>query len=354
MGVLTGNRSAPLRWLGGLGLGLWIASLAAASAPSTPPSPLPLRFPTPNTALLEPEGGERFFVGTAGKPWTHGTFGCTRTGGWQLHEGIDIRSVERDSRGEPTDPVFATADGIVAYINNRAGLSNYGIYLVLEHELGGMRLWSLYAHLKEVREGLQVGDALQSGERIATMGRTANTRSAISKDRAHLHFEVGFLTHLRFPEWLKKTVRGARNDHGVFNGQNFLGLDPQILLLSSYRFGDNFDLARFLTAQPELFRVAVRSPPTQWMERYPMLVHNPQGLSSEATAGYEIHFDYTGIPVRIYPRTETELPSNQGATLLAVNEEEYARNPCRRLVVRQGGQFRLGANGTRLLDLLTY
>jgi len=351
VGVLAGNpplAPVPSLWILGLGL------LATSSSPASTPTPPPLRFPTPNTALLELDGGERFFVGTAGHPWTHGMFGCTRTDGWQMHEGIDIRAAERDSRGEPTDPVFATADGKVAYINTRAGLSSYGIYLVLEHEISGMQVWSLYAHLKEVDSELGIGTEVRSGERIAAMGRTANTRSGISKDRAHLHFEIGFLTHLRFPEWLKKTVRGSRNDHGQFNGQNFLGIDPQILLLSSHRFGDNFDLARFLTAQRELFRVAVRSRPGDWIERYPMLVHDADRLSLESIAGYEIHFDYTGVPVRIYPRAEAGLPSKQRTTLISVDKEEYARNPCRRLVTRRGDQFRLGANGVRLLDLLTY
>jgi hypothetical protein len=109
-----------------------------------------------------------------------------------------------------------------------------------------------------------------------------------------------------------------------------------------------------LTVQPELFRVAVRARPTDWMERYPMLVHDPEGRPAEAIAGCEIHFDYAGVPVRIYPRTAAELPSKQRYTLLSVNEAEYARNPCRRLVTRQGDEFRLGSSGVRLLDLLTF
>ena len=71
----------------------------------------PFQLPTANHALFEKGEEERFFVGTAGKTWTTGTFGCVRTGGWQLHEGLDIRCLQRDQRGDPTDPVFATADG---------------------------------------------------------------------------------------------------------------------------------------------------------------------------------------------------------------------------------------------------
>ena len=81
-------------------------------------------LPTANQALFEKGGGERFFVGTVGKPWMSGTFGCVRSEGWQMHEGIDIRCLQRDKRGEPTDPVLATADGTVAYISTRPSLSN--------------------------------------------------------------------------------------------------------------------------------------------------------------------------------------------------------------------------------------
>src|SRR5262245_11497348 len=73
----------------------------------------PFLLPTANRAIFEPGGEERYFVGTVGKPWTSGTFGCVRTEGWQLHEGLDIRCLQRDKHGEPIDPVMASADGTV-------------------------------------------------------------------------------------------------------------------------------------------------------------------------------------------------------------------------------------------------
>jgi len=68
----------------------------------------------------------KFFAPTApDKPWTTGSFGCVRTDGRQMHEGIDIRCLQRDRHGEPTDPVMATADGTVVYFSTRPALSNY-------------------------------------------------------------------------------------------------------------------------------------------------------------------------------------------------------------------------------------
>src|SRR5437016_11412991 len=109
---------------------LWLALTGSGQAQ-------PFQLPTANHALFEKGGEEKFFVGTTGKPWTTGAFGCVRSDGRQLHEGLDIRCLQRDQRGEPTDPVMATADGTVAYISRRPALSNYGNYLVLRHQVEG-------------------------------------------------------------------------------------------------------------------------------------------------------------------------------------------------------------------------
>src|SRR5213594_1812619 len=111
-------------------------------------------LPTANQALFEKGDEDRFFVGTVGKPWTSGGFGCVRTEGWQMHEGLDIRCLQRDRHGEPIDPVLATVDGTVVYINTRPSLSNYGNYIVLRHQIEGLEIYSLYAHLREIRAGL--------------------------------------------------------------------------------------------------------------------------------------------------------------------------------------------------------
>ena len=91
---------------GWLGLG-WVGLLALLAARTLAAETFQL--PTANRALFEPGGEERFFVGTVGKPWETGTFGCVRSEGWQIHEGLDIRCLQRNRRGEPLDPVMATA-----------------------------------------------------------------------------------------------------------------------------------------------------------------------------------------------------------------------------------------------------
>lgn len=315
----------------------------------------PFQFPTANHALFDADGGgERFFVGTVGKPWTSGTFGCVRSGGWQLHEGLDIRCLQRDKRGEPTDPVLATAAGTVAYVNRKASLSNYGNYLVLRHEIDGIEIYSTYAHLHEIRADLKPGDSVKSGESIAVMGRTANTREGISKERAHVHFELDLLVNEKFPAWYKKNFPGQRNDHGQWNGQNLLGLDPRVLLLEQHRLGAKFNLLQFIQHQTELCRVTVRATDFPWLKRYAALVRaNPAG-QTEAIAGYEIALNFNGVPIELIPRSASQIKGRTKYQLLSVNETEQVKNPCRRLVTKRGSRWELAPRGIRALDLLTY
>ena len=100
----------------------------------------PFQFPTANHALYDPGDELKFFAPTApDKPWTTGSFGCVRTDGRQMHEGLDIRCLQRDRHGEPTDPVIATADGTVVYISTKPALSNYGKYIVIRHIVEGFK-----------------------------------------------------------------------------------------------------------------------------------------------------------------------------------------------------------------------
>jgi len=311
-------------------------------------------LPTANHTLFEHGQEEKFLVGTVGKPWTTGGFGCVRTEGWQMHEGLDIRCLQRDQRGEPTDPVLATADGTVVYINNRPSLSNYGNYIVLRHQIEGLEIYSLYAHLHDIRSGLQAGQAVKSGEPIAVMGRTANTRQAISRDRAHVHFELDFLLNERFASWHKAAFPGERNDHGEWNGQNLVGIDPRGVLLGQQAQGDRFSLLTFIHQQTELCRVLVRGANLSWAKRYPALVTPNPRTAKEGVAGYEIVLNFNGLPYQLTPRAASEISGKARFQLLSVSESEQQKNPCRRLVARKGSRWELTGHGVQLLELLAY
>lgn len=314
----------------------------------------PFQFPTANQALFENEGEDRFFVGTPGKPWISGAFGCVRSGGWQVHEGLDIRCLERDKRNKPLDPIFATADGKVAYINRKTPLSNYGIYIVLHHRIQGVDVYSLYAHLSRVADGLAVGQPVQAGTKLGTMGCTTNTKTRISNERAHLHFELNLLLNEDFPSWFRKHYPTQRNDHGMWNGRNLAGLDPRQILLTQRMHGERFDLAHVIRSQPELMRVVVRETDFPWLRRYPQLIQPNPLAEEEGVAGYELVFNFNGVAYQLIPRAASELSSNARITLLSVNEHEYKLRPGRKLVSRKSGTWRLTRSGELLIDLLLH
>jgi murein DD-endopeptidase MepM/ murein hydrolase activator NlpD len=313
------------------------------------------RLPTANRTIYDADGGgERFFVPTVGKPWTSGCFGCVRTEGWQMHEGLDIRCLQRDKKGEPTDPVMATTDGTVAYINRKPSLSNYGNYIILRHLVDGIEIYSTYAHLREVRADLKAGDAVKAGETIGILGRTANTREGISKERAHVHFELNLFVTERFSAWYKKNYPKQRNDHGQWNGQNLLGIDPRAVLLEQQEQGTKFNLVNLIQSQPELCRVLVRETDFPWLKRYAPLVRPNPVAAKEGIAGYELSLNFVGIPVSLTPRAASEIKGKARVQLLSVNEAEYKKNPCRKLVTNRSGRWQLANNGVNLIELLTY
>jgi peptidoglycan LD-endopeptidase LytH len=314
----------------------------------------PFYLPTANQALFEKGGAEKFFVPTPGHDWTSGCFGCVRSGGRQMHEGLDIKCLQRDKRGEPSDPVMATADGTVMYMNNQPSLSNYGRYIVLRHNIGGLEVYSLCAHLSEFAAGLKAGQAVRAGEKIAVMGRTSNTRPGISRERAHVHFELNLFYNDHFSAWFKKHYPTEHDDHGIWNGQNLVGFDPRLVLLAQREGGPRFNLVHWLQHRTELCRVLVRKADFSWLRRYPMLVKDDPAVPRERVAGYEIAFDFNGLPFELVPRAASQMKGAAQYQLLSVNEAECTKNPCRRLVTRQGRNWQLGSNGLSLLDLLTY
>jgi hypothetical protein len=311
-------------------------------------------LPTPNRAIFTPGQEERYFTPTPGRTWMSGTFGCVRSEGFQMHEGLDIKHTKTDRRGEPTDPIYAAAAGRVAYINANSGLSNYGKYVVLEHRIEGIPVYTTYAHLSDFADGLSTGDTVRSGQTIATMGRTSNTRQAISKDRAHLHFEICVRVNDRYSAWHTATLKGQRNDHGNWNGRNLIGVDPRQIFLAQQKLGSKFSFLEFVRTRTELCRVLVRDTNFPWLRKYTPLIRRNPVVDREGVAAYEISLDFNGLPYLMVPKARSEISDGPKVQLLSVNEKEQSSRPCRKLVTRRNGKWQLGTNGEQLLNLLVY
>ncbi len=306
-------------------------------------------LPTGNDALLRPGGEAAFFQPTIEGTTVSGMFGCVRGAGRRFHEGIDIRSVERDRHGESVDPVLAAANGRVAFINLKPGLSNYGRYIVLEHRGEGVAVFTLYAHLRQVADDLAVGRWVQKGQPIAVMGRSSNTRERISRERAHLHFEICFLLNPDFDRWYRKRDPKAP-PFGAFNGQNFVGLDPAVLLREAAT-NPKMNFAEYIARQPVGFTVLVPAGSLRWAELHPEQIRG--GLTTN-TVAYEVGVTVWGLPVALWPRTAEQVAGRNLPVLNLVNEAELMQGNCRRLVERAGAGWRLSARGRDWLELLTY
>jgi murein DD-endopeptidase MepM/ murein hydrolase activator NlpD len=212
----------------------------------------------------------------------------------------------------------------------------------------------LSAHLQEIHPGLKPGSPVKAGEPIAVMGHTSNTHQGISKDRAHVHFELNLLANDHFAAWYKTGFPDQRNDHGTWNGLNLLGLDPRLILLREASEGASFSLLHFIRDQAELCRVLVRKSDFPWIHRYTPLIRRNPTADREGVAAYEVALNYNGVPFQLVPRAPSEVRTGPKYQLLSVNEAEAQDHPCRKLVVKSRGHWELAPAGMHLLDLLTY
>ena len=215
-----------------LGAVLLLATHSIAAA-------LDLTFPTKNRALLQGDGEgfymfiDRDFQGEKSTPWEGGQYGYVRdprvtSGGLvytRFHEGADIKPLERSSDGEPLDIVTAAGAGRVVHVSDVPRYSNYGRFVVIEHQWDGCPYYSLYAHLNSA--SVSVGQQVAQGD---PLGRLGYTGDGIDRRRAHLHFEVNLILSHDFEQWHKLVFPTEINRHGLYNGINLAGMDAGRLL----------------------------------------------------------------------------------------------------------------------------
>jgi murein DD-endopeptidase MepM/ murein hydrolase activator NlpD len=314
-----------------------------------------LGLPTANDALLRPGAEAEFFQPTVEGTTESGMFGCVRSHGYRVHKGIDIKCLQRDRQGEPIDPVHAAADGEVAFVNAKPGLSNFGRYIVIQHVWDGVQVCTLYAHLREIAAGISAGQPVKKGQVIATLGHSANTREGISRDRAHLHFEIDLLLNPNFYIWYPKHVPDAP-PFGNFNGQNLIGMDAAAVL-RAYAANRKMNFAEYVSKQPIAFTVLVGGRPFPWLRLHPEQVQPAHG----PTLAYEIGMTAWGLPVAVWPRSAEEVGESQRhmlersvPVLARTDDAELSRWTCGELVKRRGEGWSLTEHGREWLQEITF
>ena len=100
----------------------------------------------------------------------------------RLHLGIDIWAAAGT-------PVYAPFNGKVHSFNNNNNFGDYGPTIILEHNLDGLLLYSLYGHLNTGSlEDLYPGKPITQNQQVAMFGNTAENGNW----PPHLHFQLMF------------------------------------------------------------------------------------------------------------------------------------------------------------------
>lgn len=121
-------------------------------------------------------------------------------GGYNEHRTVYSRSTVFDGIDEPrrlhlgTDiwgtagtPVFAPLEGEVHSFGFHETYGDYGAVIILQHQLAGERIYSLYGHLSlGDLDGLYEGKPIQAGEQIAHFGMPEEN----GHWPPHLHFQL--------------------------------------------------------------------------------------------------------------------------------------------------------------------
>ena len=285
-----------------------IGALRAAQQPSVPRENLIYRFPTANHSILLGRGEDfymycdRNFEGQKSKPWEAGGYGMVRNpfrasdGSVmfsRIHEGVDIKPMQRDAAGEPLDLIHPIAPGVVAYTNSIPSLSNYGRYVVVSHYVPEGTIYSLYAHMARV--DCQVGQRVGTGNVLGLMGHSG---AGINRERSHVHLELALMLHSHYDRFSPPS-----NKHGLYNGLNLVGIDP-VPVLRACAQGQPLSIRQHWASLKEHYRVRVpyHGERVDLLQRYPFLLRSP---INSGTKSLDIAFTAEGVPLAFYPSTQS-------------------------------------------------
>jgi hypothetical protein len=256
----------------------------------------------------------------------------------RFHEGIDIRPMQRDDRGEPLDAVRAIADGTVVYTNLVPGYSNYGKYVVVEHRWDGASYYSVYGHLASITA--KTGMKVNRGEQIGVMGYTGE---GLDRTRAHVHLELNLLLSRRFESWYDNFIKNEPNRHGIYSGINLAGLDIARLYLALQK-RPALTIPEFLAGEEIFYKVTLpTSPNFDLPQRYPWLL---RGSTKSSAPSWEVSFNRAGVPLKVEP--------SAAAVSAPVLSSVKRSGATRDVVSGSGANARLSESGERLMRLLIW
>ena len=177
---------------------------------------LNLALPTDNDALFRGDGPEfyqyieRDFKGEKSNPWEGGQYGFVRNPNetpagivyTRFHEGIDIRPLQRDARGEPLDGARDCGwpwchTNLVPVPRTTASMSWSNIAGTAGTTTASTGICARLGSRRTARA---------AGEQLGVMGHTGE---GLDQARAHVHLELNLMLSRRFESWhdhLSRTI----------------------------------------------------------------------------------------------------------------------------------------------------
>lgn len=129
----------------------------------------------------------------------------------KFHQGIDLRAKRKTK-------VYATADGIVRYVQNK-NKGNWGRTVIISHNFG---FETVYAHLNKSK--VKVGDVIKKGDIIALSGNSGRSTGP------HLHYEVRYASKILNPKTFISW--NMKNYENIFKNQRRVKWDSLVNLIS--------------------------------------------------------------------------------------------------------------------------
>jgi hypothetical protein len=166
-------------------------------------------------------------------------------------------------------PIPAAADGRVYFSGY---LNGYGNVIVIEHNIDGERVYTLYAHLDEPSP-LNTGDSVSQGQVVGNVGSTGDSTGP------HLHFEV----ISNQPNPLQKGHETINPERFGFPGDGTDGTGSSDPTVPS----DSYDRTR----DPDAFKDLAAATP-QPVRVDPLILDlDGDGIETTAVNRYGAHFD---------------------------------------------------------------
>ncbi len=99
----------------------------------------------------------------------------------KFHRGLDLKA-------KMNTPVFATADGVVSYVQSK-NIGDFGRIIKVNHNYG---FQTIYAHLNKTK--VKMGDVIRKNDRIGLAGSSGRSTAS------HLHYEVRYAGKILNPK----------------------------------------------------------------------------------------------------------------------------------------------------------